>query len=222
MAGKNKKGRLKQKELMNLKVASGNAPEVKDDNTAHASEVKDDTASNLRDLNRILVEGIDKLREEKVTLSQNLTRMISQIEAEKKMNEELKEAERELRKELAKKEQEHEAAISKAKHEIYVKENECTAMSFDKNKVEATVLQLKDQIQVISAESDARRKAWDLEKNKLRELSEELAKKDHEHEAAISKVRTRLQEAKQEIHVKENDCTAVIFDKNKLEASVWG
>ena len=138
---------------MNLKVASGNAPEVKDDNTAHASEVKDDTASNLRDLNRILVEGIDKLREEKVTLSQNLTRMISQIEAEKKMNEELKEAERELRKELAKKEQDREAAISKAdtqlqeaKHEIYVKENECTAMSFDKNKVEATVLQLKDQI----------------------------------------------------------------------------
>ena len=155
--------------------------------------------------------------------------MTSQIEAEKKMNEELKEAERELRKELAKKEQEHGAAISKAdtqqheaKHEIYMKENECTAMSFDKNKVEATVLQLKDQIQVISAESDARRKAWDLEKNKLRELSEELAKKDHEHEAAISKVRTRLQEAEQEIHVKENECTAVIFDKNKLEASVLG
>ena len=43
----------------------------------------------------------------------------------------------------------------------------------------------KDEIQVISAESDARRKAWDLEKNKLRELSEEIAKKDHEHEAAI-------------------------------------
>ena len=78
---------------MNLKVASGNAPEVKDGNTANASDVKDDTASNLRDLNRILVEGIDKLREEKVTLSQNLTRMISQIEAEKKMNEELKEVE---------------------------------------------------------------------------------------------------------------------------------
>ena len=103
---------------MNLKVASGNAPEVKDHNTAHASEVKDDTASNLRDLNRILVEGIDKLREEKVTLSQNVTRMISQIEAQKKMNNELKEVERELRKELAKKEQEHEAAISKSGYSI--------------------------------------------------------------------------------------------------------
>ena len=66
--------------------------------------------------------------------------MNSQIEAEKKMNEELKEAEKELRKDLAKKEQDREAAISKAdtqlqeaKHEIYVKENECIAMSFDKN-----------------------------------------------------------------------------------------
>ena len=40
-------------------------------------------------------------------------------------------------------------------------------MIFDKNKLEASVLHLKDQIQVISAESNARRKAWELEKGDL-------------------------------------------------------
>ena len=42
---------------MNLKVASGNAPEVQDDNTAHASDVKDDTASNLRTSIESLLKG---------------------------------------------------------------------------------------------------------------------------------------------------------------------
>jgi hypothetical protein len=93
---------------------------------------------------------------------------------------ELKEVDRELRKELAKKEQKLEAVISKvraqlheAKHEIYVKENECTAAIVYKYKLEDSVSHLKDQIQVISTESDARRKAWELEKDDL--LSQILA-----------------------------------------------
>jgi len=81
------------------------------------------------------------------------------------------EARKEVRKELAKKEQQHEAAMSnvrtrlqEAEQEIQVKENECTTVIFDKNKLEASVLHLKDQIQVISRESDARRQAGELEK----------------------------------------------------------
>ena len=38
MVGNNKKGGRKQKELMNLKIASGNAQKVKDHNTMHARE----------------------------------------------------------------------------------------------------------------------------------------------------------------------------------------
>ena len=63
---------------------------------------------------------------------------------------ELKEVDRELRKELAKKEQKLEAVISKvraqlheAKHEIYVKENECTTAIVYKYKLEDSVLHLK-------------------------------------------------------------------------------
>jgi len=188
MAGNNKgnkKGRRKRAESVKDKITNGYG--YGSSSEACSPKVKDDDISKLQDLNQILLKEINRLRSEKDILAENLR---SEIEAEKKMKDELKEAERDLRKEVAKKEEEHEAAISKAgaqlqeaEHEIYVKESECAALIFDKKKLEASVLHLKDEIQVISTDSDARRKDWELEKNEL--LSQVSAAR--EETEAISK-----------------------------------
>jgi hypothetical protein len=146
-----------------------------------------------------------------------------QIEAENKMKDEWKKIEKELREELAKKEREHEATISKAGTQLH---------------------DAQHKIQAISAESEATRTAWELEKDELlsqivdvrkqieaenkmkdeskkveKELREELAKKETEYEATISKDGTQLQEAQHKIQAisAESEATRTAWELEKAE-----
>jgi chromosome segregation ATPase len=111
-------------------------------------------------------------------------------------------SEKELRKELGKKDRKYQAAISQAgkrlqeteerfNTKISAKERERRAVDLDKTKLEATVLQLKNEIQVISAELEATSKDAKLERNVL--LSQiAAAKKDT---AEITRCNQMAQEA---------------------------
>jgi len=146
----------------------------------------DDKVSKLTDLNQILMKEITGLREEKAVLSTNVTALGLEIESTRKMTEEWKEVEKELRKELAKKDAECEAAISQIHRqlqdaekqlnsEISAKEEECRAVNLDRKNLEATVLQLKDKIEEISADLEVTAKSAKCEKEVL--LSQIIAAK---------------------------------------------
>ena len=183
---------------MNIKIANGCA-------SSNSAKAEDDNISKLQNLNQILIKEIKSLREEKTALTEYLVQMTLQVEAESKLKDMSKEAEKELRKELAKKESEHKAAISTAGTQLQ---------------------EALHEIHVLSAESEATRKPWELEKGELlsrieaeikmkdnskeaeKELREELAKKEKEHEAAISKTSTQLQKAQHEIQVISTESVA--------------
>jgi len=113
--------------------------------------------------------------------------LVSEVESARKMTEEWKEAEKKLRKELEKKDEEYRGAISRAlKHlqeakkrlhtETSMKEEECRTLHLDKKNLEATVLKLKKQIQVISSELETTNEDRKLEKEVL--FSLEVARKE--------------------------------------------
>jgi len=177
-------GHIKKKKVQAVKDHI-EQPQAKAANDPSSTQ-GDDKVSKLTDLNQILMKEITGLREEKVVLSTNVTALGLEIESTRKMTEEWKEVEKELRKELAKKDAECEAAISQIHRqlqdaekqlnsEISAKEEECRAVNLDRKNLEATVLQLKDKIEEISADLEVTAKSAKCEKEVL--LSQIIAAK---------------------------------------------
>ena len=145
---------------------------------------KHDHTSKLENFNQDLAKEIESLREQNIILSENVTRLSSEIEAESKLKNEWKDAEKELREQLAKKEAENEAAISKAGVQLQ---------------------EAQHKVKVMCTEAKATREAWELEKdellsriadaNKMKDELKKVEKELREHEAATSKAGIQLQES---------------------------
>jgi hypothetical protein len=140
--------------------------------------------------------------------------MTLEVDVETKMEDKSKEAEKELRKELARKEREHEAAIFKAGTQLQEAQHE---------------------IQVITAQSEATRKSWELEKDELllqiaaarketETISQELLRENEQnqhlwdadkrkYEGTISELQFKLE---LHSHINEDLATTVLSLKDQL------
>jgi hypothetical protein len=204
---------------MNTKMANGHASAREES----SPKVEDDKISKLQNLNQILVKEIKSLREEKTILSENLTQMSSQIEAEHKMKDESKKVEKELRTELAKKETEYEVAISKAGTQLQEAQHKIQAISAESEATRTARELEKDELlsQIVDARKqiEAENKMKDEWKKIEKELREELAKKEREHEATISKAGTQLHDAQHKIQAisAESEATRTAWELEKDE-----
>jgi chromosome segregation ATPase len=192
---KNKNKSQKQDRLsppVNDGVANGGLSSGKDDEVYMSG--KDGRIAVLQDLNKLLIEQIAGIREEKGTLEGKLTQMESRVNQNPSSREENGTLEEKLiqmqaqissleaqrtslqsesdnlhaeRVQLKEQLEESRIETEQVKEHLEAYEREMKSSHAMQNNLEATVLQLKDQIQVTSAELEVARKAWEVEKDDL-------------------------------------------------------
>ena len=140
---------------------------------------------SLRQTNKELISEVEVLKAHLNEYSEKLFRMEDEKQALEAVSVSIEERLEDLIEQNATMEKEHErkygeyqAAISQAKEQlleaeerfnsqISAKEDDCKAVNLDKKKMEATVLELKNKIEVITTELEENNKGWRLVKDIL-------------------------------------------------------